>query len=192
MASTKERTFLGAEIIFLVLTLALGVLWAWNPSANYEPFTLISGLAVGVVEIARRVSRQKDLPPPTEAPETTFRFSVGEEAVEFEEKLRSLDADVVKIHAYTHVLGVAAEYAWIKEHYPNAETLGQALSTLDLLDGSGEYGPGQIHFDVISIQLESGREKEVYFDISSFFGGGISSNLDPKAAFSRRLRELYR
>ena len=55
--------------------------------------------------------------------------------------------------------GISAEYAWLKEHYPGYESLGQAL----LQDGKKPY-------DRIKIRTSSGQEKEVYFDISHFFG----------------------
>jgi len=47
-----------------------------------------------------------------------------------------------------------------------------------------------VRFDVIKIELASGREKEVYFDISSFFDGkGTSMSGD---FFGRKLLSLYK
>jgi len=114
-----------------------------------------------------------------------------EETVTFAELLRSLQHDVVKVHAHTHMLGVAAEYEWIRRKYPGSKTLRQALTTLDLITGKSKYKDDQIHFDVITIRLPDGREKEIYFDVSSFFGGGVSSILDPHASISRKIAKLY-
>jgi len=55
--------------------------------------------------------------------------------------------------------GVHAEYAWLKEHYPGYKSLGQSL----LYKGKKAY-------DKLSIQTADGGKKEVYFDISNFFG----------------------
>jgi hypothetical protein len=55
--------------------------------------------------------------------------------------------------------GVHAEYEWLKEHYPGYKSLGQSL----LYKGKKPY-------DKLSIETASGEKKEVYFDISNFFG----------------------
>ena len=68
-------------------------------------------------------------------------------------------ATAVKIHAADERSGVKAEYAWLKEHYPGAKTTGQALTTC-------EKRPT----DVLTIKTDTGQEKELYFDISDFFG----------------------
>jgi|GEM_PF-7040685 len=67
-----------------------------------------------------------------------FEFKVGEETVTFQEKLRTLSQDVVKINAYTHVLGVRAEYAWINENYPNSKRIKQSLKILELSESPNE------------------------------------------------------
>jgi hypothetical protein len=55
--------------------------------------------------------------------------------------------------------GVKAEYKWLKEHYPGYTSKGQSLTYHD-----------RKPYDVISIELENGEKKEIYFDISKFFG----------------------
>lgn len=119
-------------------------------------------------------------------------IDTGEEKVTFTELLRSIQHDVVKVHAHSHVLGVAAEHEWILRRYPKSKKRRQRLTTLNLISGQKQYRGDQIHFDVISIELTGGREKEIYFDISSFFGGGISSALDPDAMIAKKISELYR
>lgn len=119
-------------------------------------------------------------------------LEVQGEKVTFTEKFRSFQHDVVKVHAHTHVLGVAAEYKWIRRRYPNSKTIKQTLTTLDLLTGKKRYKSKQLRFDVIEIKLPNGLEKEIYFDISSFFGEGPSSLLDPSAFIARKIEELYK
>lgn len=48
-------------------TLVLASLWIFNPSGNYEPYTIISGVVFAAVEIYRRKTRNNTLPdlPPT-------------------------------------------------------------------------------------------------------------------------------
>lgn len=54
--------------------------------------------------------------------------------------------------------GVPAEYAWIQHHLPGAKIRSQALLT-----GSRQY-------DLFEVELPSGETRQVYFDITSFFG----------------------
>ena len=55
--------------------------------------------------------------------------------------------------------GINAEYAWIKLKYPNSSTRGQTLNYY-------EKKP----FDIIKIITTDGRNIDVYFDISNFYG----------------------
>ncbi|MEK6805578.1 MAG: hypothetical protein AABY95_02885 [Pseudomonadota bacterium] len=124
--------------------------------------------------------------------ESPIVIDTGDERVTFTELLRSADYDVVKVHAHNHILGVGAEYKWIKRRYPKSERREQRLTTLDILSGKGKYKANQVHFDVVTIALPDGREKKIYFDISSFFGGGISTVLNPEGVLARKLAELYK
>lgn len=185
-----NRFYLIAEFILLAGGVVFGVLWARNPQGNYEPFTLLAGLAIAFLEFFRRrlpEARRTKL----KTVEKPVVLKVKEETITFTELLRSLQHDIVKVHAYTHVLGIASEYEWIRRRYPGSKTLVQSLTTLDVIEGKGEYKGEQIHFDVIKIGLPDGREKEIYFDISSFFSGGVSSILDPRASIAREIAELY-
>lgn len=55
------------EILSLISTLVLAALWILNPSGNYEPFTIVSGLVLTAAEIFRRrtsnSAEPKALPP---------------------------------------------------------------------------------------------------------------------------------
>ena len=56
-------------------------------------------------------------------------------------------------------LGIKAEYAWIKEHYPNYKFKKQAL-----------VRQNEKPYDIITITLSDGTDLDLYFDISNFFG----------------------
>ncbi|MFO1061662.1 MAG: hypothetical protein U1E53_32415 [Dongiaceae bacterium] len=56
--------------------------------------------------------------------------------------------------------GIAAEYAWLRQHLPaGSRPAGQALLTRD-----------QRAYDSIDIVLPDGRRQSYYFDITGFFG----------------------
>jgi hypothetical protein len=55
--------------------------------------------------------------------------------------------------------GIAAEKSWIRKHYPGAQITGQMLKN-----------PDEKVYDVISIRTADGSSRDVYFDITSFFG----------------------
>ena len=57
------------------------------------------------------------------------------------------------------VTSIEAEYAWIHKNLPGAQVVSQAL-------GSCEGKP----VDILTVELPGGGTREVYFDISSFFG----------------------
>ncbi|HEY6161972.1 MAG TPA: hypothetical protein VI112_12135 [Bacteroidia bacterium] len=62
------------------------------------------------------------------------------------------------IEETTETTGVAAEYKWLRDHYPNYKMRSQSLS----------YHDGK-PFDVLHIKVKR-KKKNVYFDISNFFG----------------------
>lgn len=55
--------------------------------------------------------------------------------------------------------GTAAEYSWLKKNYPGYKILKQEVSYYD-------NNP----YDVITIRTKERKAKQVYFNISSFFG----------------------
>jgi len=54
------------------------------------------------------------------------------------------------------------EYAWLRENYPGHEFIMQSLA---FEDGKP--------YDILEIKTADGETKEIYFDISSFFGKGL-------------------
>lgn len=59
----------------------------------------------------------------------------------------------------TEGAGVKAEYKWLNEHYPGYTRLNQSLTTHN-----------KKPFDILKIKTAEGSEKQIYFDISNFFG----------------------
>jgi hypothetical protein len=55
--------------------------------------------------------------------------------------------------------GIAAEYDWLKKHYPGYKNLGQSL-----VQNKGKS------YDILKIKTAGGQTKSIYFDISKFFG----------------------
>jgi hypothetical protein len=55
--------------------------------------------------------------------------------------------------------GVAAEYAWIREHIPGGRPEGQVL----------QHHGGKV-FDMIHVKLPDNSLRDIYFDITGFFG----------------------
>ena len=55
--------------------------------------------------------------------------------------------------------GVAEEYKWLREHYPGYTMGSQSLNYKD-----------KKPYDILHITTKDGEKKDVYFDISKFFG----------------------
>lgn len=64
----------------------------------------------------------------------------------------------VVVHEKTETTGVDAEYKWIRKNYPGATVLGQSL----VFHNDKPY-------DILKIKYK-GNTKDVYFDISNYFG----------------------
>jgi hypothetical protein len=65
----------------------------------------------------------------------------------------------VRLHdAKTEAAGIAAEKDWIQKNYPGARVKSQSLLM------------GSRPMDLIKLELPSGENRDIYFDISSFFG----------------------
>jgi hypothetical protein len=65
----------------------------------------------------------------------------------------------IVIHETSETPGVRAEYQWIRDHEPGYSSTKQSLS---MYKGKS--------YDVLHIKNGDGLEKDVYFDISNFFG----------------------
>lgn len=67
--------------------------------------------------------------------------------------------NAIVINEKNESAGVAAEYAWIRINYPESKTKGQSLNFYN-----------NKSYDIITILTSDGVEKELYFDISKFYG----------------------
>lgn len=120
-----------------------------------------------------------------------FVFYRGEEKVTYDKKMISLDKDVIKIYAHSYVVGVEAEYEWIKHMYPNSKTIMQSLTTLNSL--IKRETKKEIYFDILKIKLPDERIKEIYFDISEFVHDGMITSLSNIDGYmENKLSELYK
>jgi hypothetical protein len=55
--------------------------------------------------------------------------------------------------------GIAAEYKWLDDHYPGCKTGSQSLNYHN-----------KKPYDILYIKTKDRESKEVYFDISNYFG----------------------
>lgn len=117
--------------------------------------------------------------------------TIKEEQVRFDVLLQSLEYDVVKINTHSHSVGINSEYFWINNNYPNNEVLLQRLTTFKLKSRKGNYKNDKVNFDIIKIKLTDGRQKEIYFDISSFFDRSVHPVLDSDTFMTSVLAKLY-
>ncbi len=65
----------------------------------------------------------------------------------------------IVIEEKTEKPGVDAEYVWLRKNYPGCSVNKQSL----------RYNNGK-PYDVLSITTADGKKKDIYFDISNFFG----------------------
>lgn len=148
--------------------------------------TVIGGLLVGLVlyyvfGIGKNKTSKKDS-------EKTFKLKFAEEEITFMELMRSLKMDVIKINAHDHTLGIRAEYAWMEKEYPKSKTRGQSLKKIEI--DSKKDKKRVIMFDIHKLQILDGREKQICFEISSFFTPGKADSLKP-GYVDQKLKDLY-
>ena len=72
----------------------------------------------------------------------------------------SSQANAVIIQEKTETTGVDAEYAWLRKNYPGYTFKSQSLI----------YGKDGHPYDMLSIKTAAGVNKDVWFDISNYFG----------------------
>jgi hypothetical protein len=170
---------------------ATGAAWYFLSIQSFTYSAIAALFALIFAGLAISLHRRNDSADEANRPVPPFEIKVGEEKITFSELVRSLEYDIVKVHAHTHMLGVMAEHRWMHHMYPGCEMKSQALSTLDRIQGvEGVTVKDPVHFDVMTIMLPDGRAKKIYFDISSFFGGG-GNLMDPESAVARKMIDIY-
>jgi len=70
----------------------------------------------------------------------------------------TLNAAVI-VHARDEAVGIRAEYAWIKEHWPGFRRGKQGLIT-----------ENNRLYDALTITDSASQERTLYFDITEYFG----------------------
>ncbi len=65
----------------------------------------------------------------------------------------------VVIQKKTETLGVKAEYRWLEDNYPGYKMIQQSLNFHN-----------KKPYDILKIKTANGKTKEIYFDISNFYG----------------------
>jgi hypothetical protein len=68
-------------------------------------------------------------------------------------------SDAIVVHAKTEGVGIRAEYAWVRDHWPGAHRNKQAL----VMNGGRSY-------DALTTTDASGQVHTLYFEITEFFG----------------------
>ncbi|GHV80113.1 hypothetical protein AGMMS49944_19040 [Spirochaetia bacterium] len=79
--------------------------------------------------------------------------------VKFSEYESVPEGDFIKICTYDHDLGVAGEYALIRNKYPGCRRVKQKLTRV-MLNGT------IIKCDILTIKISDERTRDIYFDIS--------------------------
>ncbi len=74
-------------------------------------------------------------------------------------------ADAVVINADDHFRGVGAEYEYLSRRYGRRNVDWSLVS--QALTKETESGR---RYDILTIRLKSGEAREIYFDITQFFG----------------------
>ena len=86
-------------------------------------------------------------------------LNVNGSNVKFIEYENADEGDFVKVCTNDHDLGVAAEYMWLQHKYIDAECTEQEFTKIKL-------NGNKTSFDILTIKINNGCIKDVYFDIS--------------------------
>lgn len=91
--------------------------------------------------------------------------------------------DSVIVNAPNSMLGIDAEYQWLKIHYGISNSTVEAASGWRIVDRRIETGDFLLSdssrpltgrtFECFELKHKNGSSKQVWFDITSFFGGSL-------------------
>ena len=101
------------------------------------------------IERRKRPGTPKEVAKPAEKTEVTYAGGDGS----------TQEKAVIIKGAKDSTIGIRAEYDWVAKKYPGYQRKGQSLHKVD-----GKS------YDVLEIVTKDGKEVEVYFDITDFFG----------------------
>jgi len=74
----------------------------------------------------------------------------------------SSEEKAIMVNETSETAGVAAEYDWLKEHYPGYTLQEQRL----IIDSKKNGHP----YDLMNIKTAEGKKMGIYFDIIKYFG----------------------
>ncbi len=108
---------------------------------------LLSFVAVCSCPVLAEVKKEAEI----KAPTSSVKYAGGDGS--------SMEKAVVIKGARDSEAGIASEYAWVAKKYP-----GYQMKRQSLLNHGGKS------YDMLSITTKDGKELDVYFDITEFFG----------------------
>jgi hypothetical protein len=117
-----------------------------TPTLTFTPSPTFTATATSTPSLTPTVT-PTDTPPPTATSLPTSDEIGG-----------SFETAIV-IEASNEFEGISMEYQWLDANYPGYEFLSQATTSYN----------GKM-YDIISIRTADGIRKDIYFDISLFFG----------------------
>lgn len=120
------------------------------------------------------------------SPDDPLELRIKGELVTFDELMRSIKLDIVRVNAHTHLIGVMAEHAWVSKRYPGYKLRSQALHFMK------DANIGEKAFDIFTFTCADETTKQVYFEITSFFDGKVDSDSSPHDFAKKKLREIYK
>jgi hypothetical protein len=136
----------------------------------------IPNLRDGILELIKWLKIKKN---------EEFKIMTEGETIIFQIKTSSKLFDIVKVNAITHNISVNAEYRWIKKYYPKYKVILQGLEKIPIDND-------QFYYDVVTISNNEGKEKIIYFDITSFFNENGSTSYDRNKFIQSKIIELHK
>jgi heme/copper-type cytochrome/quinol oxidase subunit 2 len=171
---------------------ATGALWYFLSTKEYTMavIAVIGAVVFSLIAISLHRSNDK-LNSGNKNNDNEIVFTIKEEKIIITELVRSFAYDIVKVNAYTHVLGVYAEYKWLNLRYPKSKVNTQSLTVWKVGKPQKDKRSNKVYFDELDITLPDSRKKIIYFDITSFYIGA-GSIIDPSSGAFEKIKEIYK
>ncbi len=148
----SERDFASTEQLYRLKLLKNDSLFVY-PSFEYANKNYYKELTNSVIEILNNEIKPDTIISPYS--------NWIEKAIDKKYDLSSLENDGSSYEKAVKVKSVPEEYKWLRKYYPEYIMIQQSLNFND-----------KSPYDILSIDIE-GIKKDIYFDISSFFGKGF-------------------
>jgi hypothetical protein len=121
-----------------------------NPTSHMKTFFSILAVVFFVVALPAQAETPK-APPAKEGAAEGVKYEGGDGS--------SVEKAIVIKGAKNSEVGIKSEYAWLAKNHPGYKMRQQSLKAKD----------GK-RYDVLEITTKEGKDVEVYFDITEFFG----------------------